>query len=86
MRKGLSRAVNHGFSLIEVLLTLVVMSILTAVAAPQLSALGESVEMRVLNNDLLDHIRLARSEAILHGERVVICTASSAATCSTNTG
>jgi type IV fimbrial biogenesis protein FimT len=86
MKKGLSRSVNHGFTLIEFLVTLAVMSILTAVAAPQLSALGESAQMRVLNNDLLDHIRLARSEAILRGGRVVICTASSTATCSTSTG
>lgn len=84
--KVLSRALSHGFTLIEFLVALAVMSILTIVAAPELSVLGESAQMRVLNNDLLGHLRLARSEAILRGGRVVICTASSTTACSASPG
>jgi type IV fimbrial biogenesis protein FimT len=75
-----------GFTLVEFLVTLAILSILTTVAVSQLSSMVESSQMRALNNDLLAHLRLARSEAIVRGGRVVICTASSDSTCSTTTG
>lgn len=86
MKKAFSLGVSHGFTLVEFLLVLGVMSVLAALAAQTLSGLGESVQMRALNNDLLVHLRLARSEAILRGGRVVACTASSPTACSTNAG
>ena len=86
MKNVFSRGVVHGFTLIEFLVVLAVTSVLTALAAPSFSTLGESAQMRALNNDLLVHLRLARSEAILRGGRVVICTASSTTTCSTSAG
>jgi type IV fimbrial biogenesis protein FimT len=80
------REMGHGFTLIELLVSMSVMSVLAAVAVPQLSVLGESAQMRALNNDLLVHLRLARSEAILRGGRVVVCTASSSTACSASAG
>jgi type IV fimbrial biogenesis protein FimT len=86
MKNVRSLWVGQGFTLVEFLVVLAVMSVLTAVAAPSLSTLGESAQMRTLNNDFLLHLRLARSEAILRGGRVVICTASSTTRCSANAG
>jgi type IV fimbrial biogenesis protein FimT len=75
-----------GLTLIEALVTLAIASTLMALAAPSFSRMGESSQLRVLNNDLLDHLRLARSEAIVRGTRVVICAAKSASECSSATG
>ena len=86
MSKVLSRGLDQGLTLIELLVALAVMSVLTVVAAPALSIWVESAQMRALNNDLLVYLRLARSEAIVRGGRVVICTASSTTACSTSAG
>ena len=86
MMRVLGKGAAAGFTLIEFLVTLAIVSTLTTLAAPQLSGMVESSQMRVLNNDLLGHVRLARSEAIVRGGRVVICTANSASTCSTTAG
>lgn len=82
----LGKSVAAGFTLIEFLVTLAIVSTLTTLAAPQLSGMVESSQMRMLNNDFLDHIRLTRSEAIVRGGRVVICAASSVSACSTTAG
>lgn len=87
MRKVSGRAtVASGLTLIESLMTLAIASTLMALAAPSFSSMAESSQMRLLNNDLLDHLRLARSEAIVRGTRVAICAASSASECSTAIG
>jgi len=86
MFRAFGRIVAAGFTIVEFLVTLSILSILMALASPSLVTMVESSQMRILNNDFLDHLRLTRSEAILRGMRVVICTANSASTCSTSAG
>jgi type IV fimbrial biogenesis protein FimT len=86
MFSAFGRVVAAGFTIVEFLVTLAVLSVLMTLASPSLVAMVESSQLRALNNDFLDHLRLTRSEAILRGKRVVICTASSASACSAAAG
>ena len=62
-----------GFTLIEVLVTLVIVSILAAYAAPNISAMIEKNRIRTHLNAFASSLLLARSEAALRGFNVTLC-------------
>jgi len=55
---------ESGFTLLEVLITVAVLAVLTALAVPSFTNLIERNKARSVANDLLASILLARSEAI----------------------
>lgn len=63
----------RGFTLIELMIVLAVVSTLMSVAAPSMARLTDSVRMTSTANDLLSNLRLARSEGRKRGGRVVLC-------------
>ncbi|MEN6587566.1 MAG: GspH/FimT family pseudopilin [Sulfuricella sp.] len=62
-----------GFSLIELLVTVSVLGILVALAAPSFQSLIRANRIANLTNDLVSGLNLARSEAIKRGTRVTLC-------------
>lgn len=77
---------ERGVTLVETLVALTVVAVVFGIAAPSMASLLEASRLRTLSNDLLDHLRLTRSEAIRRGQRVVMCAAASATACSSGSG
>lgn len=83
-----NRATN-GFTLIELVATLVIAGILVALAAPRFSDLVLGDRLTSQANELVLDLNIARSEAIKRGEAVTVCKqdpAQTAAKCNTVTG
>lgn len=76
---------NRGFSLLELMITIVVMVILLAIAIPNLSVAIHRNEVSSASNSLLASISYARGEAITRGQLVSMCPSSDGAACSTST-
>ena len=64
---------NRGFSLIELVVSVAVLSILTTVAIPGFSRLIESTRLTSATNALTTALQLARSEAINRNAGVQVC-------------
>ena len=76
---------ERAFSLYEALVTLTVVSTVTAVAVPSFQQLTSSQRMSGAVNSLVTALHLARSETIKRGERAVLCPSSDGRTCHNNT-
>lgn len=67
------RARHHGFSLIELMITIVVAAILLAIAIPSFRTLILSNELTTTTNEWVTAVNVARSEAIKRSAGVVVC-------------
>lgn len=67
-----------GFSLIELMIALAVLSIIIAVGLPRMSVFFKGNRMVVNANDLIAGLNIARSEAIKRNGRVSICKSTNA--------
>lgn len=63
---------THGFSLIEAMVVVAVLSVLAAVAAPSFHSLLLRWRVQQVTNSLQSSLQFARSEAIKRGGRVVM--------------
>ncbi|WP_457674906.1 GspH/FimT family pseudopilin [Thiolapillus sp.] len=63
---------QRGFTLVELLMTLVVLSILMALAIPSFQKMMDRNAVTTTANDLLSSILLARSESVKQEKRVVV--------------
>ena len=70
-----------GFSLIELMITLVVMSVAMAMAVPGFRYLNNSSRITAPANELVAGLQLARAEAVRRNARVVLCGSSDGASC-----
>jgi type IV fimbrial biogenesis protein FimT len=75
---------EHGFSLYEVLVTLAVISIISAVAFPAYQQLISSQRIASAVNSLVTALHTARSEAIKRRERAVLCPSLDGQICRSN--
>jgi type IV fimbrial biogenesis protein FimT len=64
---------EKGFTLVELIVTLVVAAILLTLAAPKLTSFIQRDRLSTQTNDLLADLALARSEAIKRGATVIVC-------------
>ena len=64
---------NSGFTIIELMITLVIAAIVLGVAAPAMGAFIKNSALKNQVYDMLSNITTARSEAIKNGSRVVMC-------------
>lgn len=76
---------QHGFTLVELLVTVSVAAILSSVAAPSFNSMIQRNRVTVQQNDLLSDIMFARMEAIKRSHSVSMCSTNTAGTaCSGN--
>ncbi|SER48299.1 type IV fimbrial biogenesis protein FimT [Nitrosomonas sp. Nm51] len=78
-------AINKGFSLIELLVTLSVAGILLTVAAPSYREFVQESRITVQNNSLLSSIMLTKSEAIKRNRSATICPSTNGTACTGGT-
>jgi type IV fimbrial biogenesis protein FimT len=71
-----------GFSLVELIVTLVVLSIVTAVSVPMITSVVNASRITGGANELLTGIQLARMEAIRRNVRTSICQSTDGLNCS----
>lgn len=62
----------RGFTMVELMVTLVVLAVLLAVAAPGMSTFVNSSRLRATQGELVSALTLARSEATKRGTPVVV--------------
>lgn len=84
-----SPAATGGFSMVELLVTLVIGIILASIAVPQFGSFIKTQQSVSEINNLMDDIQFARSEALKEGQFVTVCVSSSGTACTSgawNTG
>ena len=69
---------QRGFSLIELMVTITVLSVLTAIAVPSFTTLSNRNRLAAQANELLSAVQYARTEAIRSSASVTFCGADSA--------
>lgn len=79
--RGFWRLRDEGFTLIELMVALAVLSILLMVAVPAFDLVRNASRLSAGANDVLAGIQLARAEAIRRNVRVVFCQSADGATC-----
>ena len=78
--------IARGFTLVELMVTLSVMAILAAIAAPSFSEALLGTRLSSYANNLASTAFFARSEAIKRNAIVTVCASSDGATCASSGG
>lgn len=78
-------AINRGFTVIELLVTLSVASILLAVAAPSYRTFVQDNQLIAQSNNFFSAIMLAKSEAVKRSSPATICPSTNGTTCAGGT-
>jgi type IV fimbrial biogenesis protein FimT len=77
---------QQGFTLLELIITLAVVAILSAIALPGFDTFIRNNRLTTQANAFVSALSLARSEAIKRGSRVVVCKSADGKQCSKNNG
>jgi len=72
---------DSGFTLVELMITIVVVTIMLAMGAPAFKDFIKNNRVTAQTNDLVSAIQLARSEALKRGTNVVVCASKDGAKC-----
>lgn len=80
------RALARGLTMIEMLITVVILAILMAIAIPSFRDASLGSRLAAAANDLLASVQLARSEAIKRNVPVTLCASANGSTCTTSGG
>lgn len=75
---------QHGFTLVEIMVTIALLAIITSLAAPSWTQIRVRNALRAATNDFTSSLYLARAEAVRLNTRVTICPSDDGANC-TNT-
>lgn len=78
MKSG--RSANGGFTLVEILVVVVVLSILLGIALPNLNAMLRRIQVNAVSTSLVTSLQQGRNEAIKLGARVLVCASNAAGT------
>lgn len=76
------RALNQGFGLVELMITIVVLGIVSSIALPAFSETIANQRTRSIGNNLIASLALARSDSISKNARTSLCPSSNGTTCS----
>ena len=72
-----ARNISRGFTVIELMVTVGVVSILLAIAVPSISSMVKGNRLSTQVNMVMADIHLARSESVKRGVRVIMCRSAS---------
>jgi len=72
---------TRGFSLVETLVVLALLAIVLGLAVPGVAALRSRHALQAVAEDVWNSLMLARSQALVHQQRVVLCPVASGNTC-----
>ena len=73
--------VQLGFSMIELLVVVVIMSIILATAIPELRGVSNTINFDAIQRQAISSLFFARAEAIKQGGNITVCPSSDGATC-----
>lgn len=77
---------NSGFTLLELVITLGLVSIVVAIAIPSMTTFTQNDRLTTNINSLIGHLAYARSEAVKRSQQVSVCASNDALTCSGSWG
>ena len=72
---------NSGFTLLELLITVAIISIVMAIAVPSMTTFTQNDRLTTNINTMIGHLAYARSEAVKRSQQVSICSSNNATTC-----
>jgi type IV fimbrial biogenesis protein FimT len=75
---------SSGFTLVELMITLVIAAVLLGAVAPGMGALMERNRLQTGAHNLFGSLMLARSEALKRNQNVVMCKSADATACTTS--
>ncbi|MES2205723.1 MAG: GspH/FimT family pseudopilin [Pseudomonadota bacterium] len=78
--------VQHGFSLIELMVCIAILAVMAGIGTPMMSMFFQNSRVSATTNDLYSMINLARAEAIRRNTRVTLCGVDAAGRCVSSTG
>jgi len=81
-----SRAGAAGFTVVELMIAIAVLSVLLALAVPNFNDATLSARLNGFANSLVGSAQLARSEAIKQNATITLCTSTDGATCAASGG
>lgn len=73
---------NSGFTLLELMIILAVVSVLMMIAIPSMTTFSQNDRLTTNINTLVGHLAYARSEAVKTSQQVAVCASNDASTCS----
>jgi type IV fimbrial biogenesis protein FimT len=83
MYRGQSTRHMGGFTLVELMITVLVAAVLLAIAAPGFRSLIERNRLQAATSNLYTSLVLARSEALKRNQPVIVCQSASGQSCGT---
>jgi type IV fimbrial biogenesis protein FimT len=86
MPNGSRRSMPPGFTLIELMVTVGVISILAVIAMPNLLSVINANRLQTQADELAATLQLARSEALRRNVRVSVCRTTNGTTCAGTSG
>ncbi|MHA3099316.1 GspH/FimT family pseudopilin [Acinetobacter brisouii] len=75
---------TQGFTLFELIITVLVLAILTMLAVPSMTNFIKSNKIKSSSSDITNFLQQARSEAIKTGKTTTVCASTDGATCVTS--
>jgi type IV fimbrial biogenesis protein FimT len=72
---------NSGFTLLELVITVALISIVFAIAIPSMTTFTQNDRLTTNINTLIGHLAYARSEAVKRNQQVSVCVSNDTATC-----
>lgn len=78
-------ALSHGFSLVELMVTVAVVAIVAALALPSLTSVINNNRLTSQANELVSGLQTARSEAVRRNASVTLCGSADGSACATGT-